>query len=183
MPAASTVTIWQLASGAYEVAASPPESTALPLWEVETDASAVVALRDRRPWAGERRVLWLQGAPPTAGPGTVAELLVVDRELQIERVILRASDNGGGTAGATVADVLVVDPASGAWASIYPSSGVDDQRPAVAYDAAGAGLIHDQGIPERRVLRYGSLLRFVTVEHAAGGVPAELELQLVCAEL
>jgi len=35
----------------------------------------------------------------------------------------------------------------------------------------------------RRVLRYRSLLRFVTVEHAAGGVPAELELQIVCGEL
>jgi len=178
--------LWQMPDGLYEVTteeSSPSDGALGPLWEVETDASGVVELRDRRRFVGRRRVLRLRGAPPAAGPGTVAELLVADGELQIGKVILRASDNGGGTAGATVADVLVVDPASGASESIYPSSGVDDQRPAVAYDAVGAGLIHDQGIPERRVVRYGSVLRVVTVEHAAGGVPTELELQMVCAEL
>ena len=65
----------------------------------------------------------------------------------------------------------------GVTVSLYPSSATDDQRPVIAFDAGV--LIHDSGIPEISDLRYGDVVTFRTAEHPTGGVPSELELQLV----
>ena len=133
------------------------------------------AIRDRRRYAGRSRVLTLRGAPP-AGPGVIQQLTVTDDQLWLERVVLRASDNGGGSAGQTRVDVERTR--DGVTVSLYPGSATDDQRPVIAFDAGV--LIHDSGIPEVSDLRYGDVVTFRTVEHPTGGVPSELELQLVC---
>ncbi|MCP4658571.1 MAG: hypothetical protein GY856_24435 [bacterium] len=168
---ATTETIWQLASGLYEVGSTPPESSALPLWEVETDATGVAALRDRRSWAEGRRLVVLRGQP-ASGP-TIGWYVVSDTELRIERVIQWVSD-GGGPAGASKYDIRINGQ------TIYPGYATDDQRPTFPYDVSGPDLIHDSGIPEVRILRYGDVVTWLVVQTASGGLPALAELNLVC---
>ncbi len=170
--------LWQGPDGRWDTTTNetPPSDGHLGPWaEIDTDATDVTAIRDRRRYAGRSRALTLRGAPP-AGPGVIQQLTVTDDQLWLERVVLRASDAGGGSAGQTVVDVERTR--DGVTVSLYPGSATDDQRPVIAFDAGV--LIHDSGIPEVSDLRYGDVVTFRTVEHPTGGVPSELELQLVC---
>jgi hypothetical protein len=79
--------LWQLASGNFTITNTedPPEDTARgPLWELETDAAAVVRVVDRRTFAGRSRVITLQGAPPSVLPWEVDSVGVEDDRLFIE---------------------------------------------------------------------------------------------------
>jgi hypothetical protein len=102
LPPNATTTLWQRASGAWELAAStdpPPESTALgPLWIATTDAAGVTELLDRRAFAADTVVIPLRGDLPAA-PGPIAEALVVHDGFVLEDVLYRLSDSGGRSAG------------------------------------------------------------------------------------
>lgn len=175
LAASDTSYLWQLATGLWEDTLDevPPADTATgPWWEVDTDGSAVTAIRDRRTYAGRTVALRLAGAIP-GSVGLVDDLLVEHEELWIEEVTGRVSDNGGGSAGQTMLEVEVNGT------SIYPSSGTDDQRPVVAYNASD--LVHRGGIPDgSRRLRRGDLIEVSTVEHPTGGTPERAELILLC---
>lgn len=173
--ASDTSYLWQLASGLWEstLDETAPESTATgPWWEVTTDGAGVTAIVDRRTYAGRSVVLRLAGAIP-GSPGLFDDLLVEHEELWIEEVTGRVSDNGGGASGSTKLDLEVNGT------SLYPSSGTDDQRPVIAYNASD--LVHRGGVPDGvRRLRRGDLLKAVTVSHPTGGTPDRAELLVVC---
>jgi hypothetical protein len=81
LPPNATTSLWQHASGAWELAAltdPPPETTAAlgPLWIATTDAAGVTELLDRRAFAADIVVIPLRGDLPAA-PGPIAEAFVV----------------------------------------------------------------------------------------------------------
>jgi hypothetical protein len=168
----ATSYVWLLATGKPLVTGNPdpPESAALLLWEVDTDAAGIVAVRDRRVYLTASRVLTLAGELP-ASPGEIDRLTVIDDRLFIERVVVDVPEIGGGTSGATVFDILVNG------STIYPSSGTDDRRPRFAFDAAG--LSHQESVPELRELRHGDEVVLITAEHAGGGNPPRAKAQLL----
>lgn len=175
VPPSSTVYVYQLANGhpEYSETETPPDSGAIgPLAEVDTDADEVLEVRDRRTYAGRTRLLELWGATP-GSPGAVSGFIVVaDARLYLDELHLIASDNGGGSSGQTKIDVLVNG------SSIFPSSGTDDQRPAIAYDATE--LFARAGVFEAFDLRRGDVVTFATVEHPVGGSPASIGIALLC---
>jgi len=173
--ASTTNYLWQLASGLWDATTTEvaPETTATGPWfEADTDGSSVTAIRDRRDYAGRSVVLVLKGATP-GSPGLVDDLGVEHDRLFVEQIALRASDNGGGSAGSTKGDLRVNGT------SIFAGSGTDDQRPEVAYNATT--LVDRDGIADGdREIRKGDVLSFYTVAHPTGGNPARLEIHVVC---
>lgn len=178
LTASDTSYIWQLANGTFDdtITEEPPETTAIgPLFEVDCDGSTVTAIRDRRPYAGKTKELVLKGAYPTASlPAFVDDLVVEDERLFIEVVAVRASDGGGGASGQSKFDVQINGT------TIYTSSGTDDQRPVIAYNATGDDLVHRTGIHELTELRRGDVVSFHTVEDPTGGDPDRVECHLIC---
>ena len=175
LPPSATSSLWQRASGAWELApvpAPPPETTALgPLWIATTDAASVTELLDRRVFAADTVVIPLRGALPAA-PGPIAEVLVVHDGLILEDILYRLSDSGGGSAGQTQLDLLLDG------ATLYPSFAQDDHRPAWPFDAAG--LLVRGRVPELTELHTGQLLQLGSIEHPTGGTPAWAEAYLLC---
>lgn len=169
----STNYVWQLASGLPEIttAPEPPEGAGvLALWEVDTDADEVTAVRDRRTFAGLSAVLHLKGELPGA-PGEISSLLVQE-DVVLERGVFRISDAGGGASGATVLDVL----RNGT--TLFTSQATDDQRPTWAFDATD--LISDAGLHEVTELRRGDVISLVSAEHPTGGAPLWAEAYFEC---
>lgn len=175
VPPSTTSYVYQTANGhpEYSATETPPDSASIgPLAEVDTDSDGVTEIRDRRTYAGRTRLLELWGATP-GSPGAVAGFVVVaDARLYLDELHLFASDNGGGSSGATKVDVFVNG------SSIFPSSGTDDQRPAIPYDATE--LFARAGVFEVFDLRRGDVVTFATVEHPSGGSPASLGIALLC---
>ena len=171
----ATTSLWQRASGAWELAAPtdpPPETTALgPLWIATTDAAGVTELLDRRVFAADTVVIHLRGDLPAA-PGPIAEAVVAHDGLVLEDVLYRLPGNGGGSTGQTKLDLLLDG------ATLYLSAAQDDHRPAWPFDAAD---LRQQGrIHELTELRPGQLLQLVSIEHPTGGTPAWAEAYLLC---
>jgi hypothetical protein len=175
LPPTATTSLWQRASGAWELAAPtdpPPETTALgPLWIATTDAAGVTELLDRRVFAADTVVIPLRGPLPAA-PGQIAEAVLLHDGLVLEDVLYRLSDNGGGTAGQTQLALLLDG------ATLYPSAVQDDHRPAWPFDAAD--LLVQGRIHELAELRPGQFLQLVSIEHPTGGTPARAEAYLLC---
>lgn len=171
--ASSTNYLWQLSNGELDATQTPepPETTALgPLWEIDTDATDVTELRDLRTYTRGPVVLQLTGELPGA-PGEIASLLV-HQALEVEAIVCRLSDNGGGGSGQTVLDLEI----SGV--TVYTSQATDDQRPAWAFDATE--LVDDDGIHELTQFRRGDLVTLKSSEHPTGGTPARAEAWLIC---
>lgn len=93
-------------------------------------------------------------------------------ELHWEETAFRVSDNGGGSTGQTQVDVLING------SSAFVSSGTEDLRPAVDYDAAD--LVDRSAIHETAVIRRGDLVEVQLSEEPTGGTPTDLEVLLVC---
>jgi hypothetical protein len=173
LPPNATTYLWQRASGAWDLGTpTPPETTALgPLWLITTDADSITNLQDRRTYATDTVVLHLRGPVP-ATPGPIVDLLVAHDGLILEDVIYRLSDNGGGTSGQTKLDLLLDG------ATLYPSSALDDQRPAWPFDAAD--LIQQGRIHEVTELWPGKVIQLTSIEYPTGGTPAWAEAYLLC---
>ncbi len=158
--------LWLLESGRPQIATTsePPATAAALLFEIDTDAARIVAVRDCRRYATPSRILTLDGELP-ALPGEIGRLTVLDDRLSLERLVVDVPDLGGGTAGETVFDVIVNGT------SIYASSNTDDQRPRVAAGAAGEPATVTGGVAEQLELHRGDIVQFVTVEHADAAPP------------
>lgn len=168
--------IWLLATGLLEVTqtAVPPEPDALLLWEADVATGALTELRDRRTYAGRHVVLSLRGDFPASAPALVEDLMVGHELLHLEAVTLRASDNGGGSSGETVAD-LEVDGTT-----VFTDQGTEDLRPRVAFDAAAGDLQEPSPAHQVTTLRRGDVLGFHIDVEPTGGSPARVELSLLC---
>ena len=171
LPAASTRHLWQLSTGAYQLTATDaaPETTAVPLWTVTTGASDVTALVDRRLYAGGAVVLRLAGDAP-GSPGFVADQLVGEGRLWIDRVLCRVDTHGAASSGATAFDLLVDG------ASIFPTSGA--VVPSIAWDADP--LFDDGAVPELCELRAGQVVSLETTSYPTGDEPTRVEVLLIC---
>ncbi len=164
--------LWQLADGTYTTttALAAPAGAVL-LAELDTDATTVLAVRERQRDAGPRRALRLRGQPE-AGPGQLDDLLITE-SLQLEQIQARLSDAGGGTAGQTVLDFQIDGT------TVYTSHATEDHRPVFAFDAGS--LVHTTGIPELTQIPAGAVLSLHTAEHPTGGAaPAIAEITLLC---
>lgn len=170
LAASDTFYLYQLASGLWEYALTetPPETTATgPWWEVDTDGSGVTAVRDRRQYAGKSKTIVLEGAITGGAPAAIADVMIEDDRLFLEVVAVRIPANGG-SSGNTVFE------AKKNGTTIYTSSGTDDQRPTLAYNAAATD-VHRTGIPEVLEFRRGDILSFATASHPSGGAPTAAE--------
>lgn len=168
-----TFYLWQLATGRFDVTTdeTPPETTALgPLAEADTDASNVTALRLRPIFAGRVFHLVLRGTIPGT-PGTIDQLTFPFERGFVDALVVAVSDNGGGASGATTFDVQKNGT------SIFPSSGTEDNRPSIAFDATD--LTDSDAIPETLELRKGDRILFENVAEPSGGTPASAELHLL----
>jgi hypothetical protein len=168
--------LWLLTSGLLDVTqtAAPPEEEALLLWEATVAAAVITALVDRRTYAGRQVAISLRGAFPGTVPGLVDELTVGHELLHLEAVTLRASDNGGGSAGETVADLEVNG------VTVFTAQATEDLRPRVAFDAAAAALQSTSAAHQVTELRRGDVLAFSIDVEPTGGSPARVELILLC---
>lgn len=174
LSASDTFYLYQLESGLWAAATSetPPTTGALGPWfEVDTDGSAVTAIRDRRTYAGRAIDLTLKGALP-GSPGLIDDLVVETERLWIDQIACRISDNGGGSSGSTVFEVKINGT------TIFTGSGTEDWRPTFAHNAAtlaGRGYY-----AELRELSRGDIVSFHSATHPTGGTPARAELHLTC---
>lgn len=174
LSASDTFYLYQLESGLWAAATSetPPTTGALGPWfEVDTDGSAVTAIRDRRTYAGRAIDLALKGALP-GSPGLIDDLVVETERLWIDQIACRISDNGGGSSGSTIFEVKVNGT------TIFTGSGTEDWRPTFAYNAAT--LVGRGYYAEVRELRRGDIVSFHSATHPTGGTPARAELHLTC---
>ncbi len=170
LEASATRWLWQLANGDSVLTETlePPETTALgPWWKVETDATGVTALVDLRTYTDEPVVIHLEAALPD-DPGELDSQLIF-QDLAVERVVYRLSDNGGGSAGETVLDLLRGED------SFHPTT-----PPAFAFDAT---TLTADAVHELAELHPGDVLTLATVEHPTGGSPARAEVYLICRRL
>lgn len=174
LAASDTFYVYQLESGlwAAETAEARPTTGALgPWYEVDTDGSQILEVRDRRTYAGRSIDLALAGPLPGSA-GFIADLMVETEELWIDEIACRISDNGGGSAGATVFDIQVNG------VTIFTGFATEDWRPTFAFDAtalAGRGYF-----AEVRRLRRGDVVSFHSALHPTGGTPARAEAHLIC---
>ncbi len=170
--------IWVLTSGLLDATLTPdpPEEWAELIWEADVAGGVVTALRDRRRYAGRTVILSPRSAPPGAAPVLVDDLMVGHERLVLEAVTLRASDNGGGSAGETVADLELNG------ATVFVDQATEDLRPSVAFDAGATELQHTSPAHQLTELRRGDVLTFVLADEPTGGTPARVELSLLCRE-
>ena len=174
LSASDTFFIWQLASGLPEKTTdeTPPETTAIgPLCEADTDGSGVTAVRDRRSYCGKSKELLLKGAISGGAPAAITDVMIEDDRLFLEIVAVRITANGG-SSGNTVFDLKKNGT------TIYTSSGTDDQRPTLAYNAAATD-VHRSGIHEVVEFRRGDVLSFGTASHPSGGAPTAAECHCI----
>ena len=171
LPPNAITAVWQRASGAWELTASiegPPETTILgPLWLATTDVERVIALQDRRTFAVDTVVLHLRGPLPEI-PGPIAETLIVEEGLILERVLYRLADPGAG-AGHTMLDLHLEGT------TLYPS---EDHHPTWPSDTSN--LVHQTHIHDPTDLRLHQLLQLVSLEHPTSQAPARAEAWLLC---
>lgn len=160
--AGATSFVWLLATGRPAITTDAAAPT--------TDAAAITGVVDRRTYASPSRVITLAGEL-SVGPGPVHRLTVTDGRLYLERVVADVPELGGGTSGETVFEILLNG------STIYPSSGVDDQRLRFAWDSAV--LTYQGGVPEPLKLRRGDELHLETAQHAGGGAPPRAQVQLL----
>ncbi|HEX4954811.1 MAG TPA: hypothetical protein VF017_15570 [Thermoanaerobaculia bacterium] len=173
LPGTATRYLWQLASGLPELTATParPQSGALPLAEIDTDATDVTAIRDRRRFAGGSVVIALAGSP--AAPGVLASQLVWQR-LAVERFVVRLSDDGAGTGQTQVS--YDVDGATA-----FTSFATDDQRP--AFPVGTSELVSEDAYPEVVVIQPGQELALRIDELPDTTPPDRIEAYWVCREV
>jgi hypothetical protein len=170
--------VWQLANGQFQdtVDLTPPSLAATPHWfEVTTAGGVITDIVDRRTYAGGEIVLHLRGAMP-GSVGLIDTLIVSHELLYLEQVRYRLSGNGGGGSGQTQLDTELAGD------TIYTDFAVDDQRPAFAFDAAGADLVVDDGVHQVTALRKGQELSLVSLEYPAGSTPGDVvaEAWFIC---
>lgn len=168
--------VWQLASGLPEATTTDeyPETTSLPLCEADAAGGVIVAIRDRRSYAGDTEVLTLRGAPP-GSIGAIDRYVVGHERLVIDRTLFWANDNGTGTGGKLQLDLLLNGT------TMFPSFATEDWRPFFAFDAPDADLTVHWGLPELVELKRGDVLELVSIENPTGGdPPEEVFAQLVC---
>jgi len=166
--------VWQLATGlpAVTTDAAPPELTALgPWWKVTTASGVITDIVDLRTYAGGAVEVRLGGELP-GSPGDIDETVIGEDRLAIERVMVLQSDNGGGSSGLTKYEVKINGT------TIYTDSGIDDQRPAFAFDAAD--LLDQGGVHQVTDLYRGDVVTFASVTHPTGGTPTSAKCVLVC---
>lgn len=173
---ATTNYVWQLASGLFDATTSAtvaPEDTATgPWWKVVTAAGAISSITDWRTYAGQTEVLTFNAVALTGGTGLKASMRVAHERLTLETVMASVPTNGGGASGSTILDVHVRA------ATIYTDSGVDDQRPTFAFNAAT--LTDDGSVHQVTDLRRGDVIELYLDAEPVGGTPASATVMLVC---
>lgn len=164
----ATESVFLTAAGDVVVGPSPPDDAALELAEVEAAAGAIVAIRDRRTYLGVATYIELR-----ISAGVADARHVEGRPLDVERVTVRLSDNGGGISGQTVVDVLVDG------ISIWDTA-VEDLRPTFAFDAVD--LVDDATFHQLAAIPAGALVEAVFAEEPTLGSPATAWVTLHCRE-
>lgn len=170
------VGLYLLPSGNLSVAATPPVRGALLLYRLDTDATDVTATRDRR-----RRLSGV--VAELAIPGTLSVSSEVyfhaERLTRLDParpVSLSVGDlPNDNTAGSLIVELERWDGV--AWVTLFTSSGTDDRRPQLAFDATD--FYAASAAPEILSLTPGDRLRArVTAIPSGGTAPADLHLRL-----
>ncbi|MEM1183331.1 MAG: hypothetical protein AAGM22_33635, partial [Acidobacteriota bacterium] len=153
-----------------------PESQALALYEVDTDAASITATRDVRRWLGGRQFAAnLTILDPQVGGVTVwanptgRPLDILPDSMAIE---LHEDAAGLGGSGEWRFEVEQRAP-GGAWVSLFTSSATDDRRPAIQADGTVSEIY-----PEVLTIEPGAVvrLRVLSVAASASGVSLRLPL-------
>lgn len=141
--ASSTNRIWRLPDGSFSASTSdtPPVAGADLLGNAVTDGSGITSVEDRRIYADApmtQRILLLRKDGEVTATGVDLEWDSLQGDLELHRVALEAEAMGNGTGGSLKIDITSRPsgtPLTTAGTSIYTSSGSDDQRPTLAYNA------------------------------------------------
>lgn len=160
MGTSATTYVWHNADGTFtaETTGSGQDRAEL-YYVVTTDGSGITAVVDRRPWiGGPVVVLQLSKAGTLAANDEVFGMLPSGQRALIRPVggITVGLADDGGTSGATLVDVFS-KAQGGAFTTLFTSSGTDDQRPSIAYDATDP--IDTSCAPEVLVLEPWSQLK------------------------
>jgi hypothetical protein len=188
LTASETNRIYRVRDGslAVDIAGTRPEPRALDLWEAVTDGSGVTALTDLRPIYGMGFrvvpvVLRFQGT--LAGGQQVMVPFPVNRDAQVLPLFgVQAwlDDVGAGTGGATVFNVEASADGA-AYATLFTSSGSDDRRPTVAFDAT---VLRSTGLPEvTQIQRFSRLRASVAAVPSGGAAPGGATVVVLLAVL
>ena len=160
-------TVWSLADGSWEVAAVAPAVDAMAVWRLTAVSGSVTLLEDLRAYAGPVYHLALRIDT------SLSEVRYWDGPaVDVEAVVVRISDNGGGSSGQTVVDVEV------ATVSLWETSS-EDLRAAFAFDTstlkANPNPLHQYA----RILPGDDIVASFA-EEPTGGSPATCWITLIC---
>jgi hypothetical protein len=171
------VRLWLLPSGDLEVAENRSDPRALLLWSGVTDGTTFTSLKDERQILGQRTVRFrMTGGLAVNDADYASWPLATDGYLALPvAVLLTLDDVGAGTGGRTALDIEYWNGA--AWTTLFTSSGTEDRRPALAYNAT---VLQDAAaIPEVRKIGRFTRLRARCVEVPSGGAaPTGAEMLL-----
>lgn len=139
LDASSTVYLWQNADGTFSTdLTGDPLGRGELLWVFTTDGSGITGVADRRRWlaGGELVVIQLGKAGTLAVNDEVFGMLPSNQRALIRPIggITVGLADDGATSGATLVDVFA-KAQGGAFTTLFTSSGTDDQRPSIAYNA------------------------------------------------
>lgn len=152
---------------------SKPTARSLLLYEATTDGSGVTALVDRRVYSNRGMVHFeVQNASGLAVNDYATWLSPEDRSVYIrpgEVLGAMIHDAGTGlTTGNYVFEIETFDGA-GSWTTIFTSSGSDDRRPTVAYNA----YYDDTALPEVLEIQARTLVRARVAAIPTGTTPSK----------
>lgn len=137
----------------------PPQDHSLLLWRFTTDGTGVTAATDMRTYIGRRlHVLRFEKQGTLAVSGKAYAMYPSTSRGRIRPVggITFGVASRGTTSGSTKATFSKCEQGATSFTTLFTSSGTDDQRPSVAYNATS--LVDGDAIPE--VLEVGPLAAF-----------------------
>jgi hypothetical protein len=169
--------IWLTGAGGLAVnqdLADPPDTAALPIWRFTTASGVITEIEDLRRYLGKSVILRFTGATPADVGDLLADALVEHPELHWEYTAVRGSDNGGGVSGLTQFDCEIDG------VTAYTSSGTEDLRPSIPWDAGADELVDRASQHEVCVLRRGNVVAWKLSEEPTGGSPERVEILMIC---
>lgn len=181
-PSESNARIWMTGSGSPAVTATgvePPEPRAVLLYSLATNTTDVTSLSDERRTLGRHDRLTFRFDGVLAPAQAVIATWTGDRDARIRvpaSVAVALFDAGTtATAGATEFEIELWN--GSAWVSLFPSSGMIDRRPSVAFNGA---LFNTDALPETLLIPSGTRLRCtVTTIPTAVAAPSGAEVALL----
>jgi len=143
LTASDTSYIWLRPDGNFEdnVTGIAPDEGAHLFAEVDCDGSAITAIRDRRsyltrPW--DLLVLDLRLGTVSGTSSAPLDFGIAPDDAEIDELRFEGTAVSGGGADTYICEVATApegEPAAGTWTTIFTSSGTQDLRPTIAYNA------------------------------------------------